>query len=92
MPHIYKDLKRETVRKVFAQCLRTQRKRQKIAQEDLAHAADVDRGYMSGLERGKHTPTLDIILRLLPPLGLTFPEFAAEFEQCLLRSTKRHRS
>lgn len=72
---------------VFSQCIRDFRHKAGIAQEDLAHAAGVDRGYMSKLERGKHAPTLDMIYRLLPPLGITFIQFAVAFEL----AERRHR-
>jgi hypothetical protein len=38
---------------------------------------------MGGLEREKHTPTLESIYRLLPVLGINLVEFATEFERVL---------
>lgn len=34
------------------------------SQEDFAHRANLDRTYVSGIERGTRNPTLDIIHRL----------------------------
>lgn len=34
------------------------------SQEDFAHRANLDRTYVSGIERGTRNPTLDIIYRL----------------------------
>lgn len=40
------------------------------SQEDFAHRADLDRTYVSGIERGRRNPTLDIIHRLAGTLGV----------------------
>jgi transcriptional regulator with XRE-family HTH domain len=76
---------RDLIRQAFALTLRRLRRRIGIAQEKLALEAGVDRGYMSGLECAKHTPTLATVLRFLPYLQVTFPEFAAEFERYLTK-------
>jgi len=68
--------------------LRVFRSRIGLAQEKLALEAGVDRAYMSGLERGLHTPTLETVLRFLPILKASFPEFAAEFDKCLRRARR----
>lgn len=48
------------------------------SQEDFAHRAELDRTYVSGIERGRRNPTLDIIYRLAGTLGVPvadlFPE------------------
>lgn len=80
---------RDQLRRAFADTVRILRARAKLSQEKLAMESGVDRGYMGGLEREKHTPTLESIYRLLPALGVTFTEFAAEFERVL--STTRRR-
>jgi transcriptional regulator with XRE-family HTH domain len=63
--------------------LRTLRLRAGLGQERMAIQAEVDRAYTSGLELGKHNPTLLTIFRFLPLLGVTFTEFAAELERQL---------
>jgi transcriptional regulator with XRE-family HTH domain len=68
--------------------VRVLRNRIGLAQEKLALEAGNDRSHMSGLERGKHTPTLETILRFLPYLKVSFPEFATEFEKCLRRARR----
>jgi transcriptional regulator with XRE-family HTH domain len=35
-----------------------------IAQEALAHVAGIERSHMGKIERGEHTPTLPMILRI----------------------------
>ena len=77
------------IRRAFALTLRNLRHRVDIAQETLALEAGINRGYMSGLERGLHAPTLVMVCRLLPPLRATFTDFALEFERCL-RHVRRH--
>jgi transcriptional regulator with XRE-family HTH domain len=79
---------RTAVRRAYGMTLRTLRKRIGLAQERLALEADADRAYMSGLERGLHTPTLETILRFLPHLKVSFPEFAAEYEKWLRKARR----
>jgi transcriptional regulator with XRE-family HTH domain len=74
---------RDQLRRAFADTVRILRGRVGLSQEKLARQAGVDRGYMGGLEREKHTPTLESIFRLLPILDVTFVEFAKEFERVL---------
>lgn len=74
---------RALIRRAFGQTVRALRKRAGIAQEQLALAASVDRGYMGGLERGEHSPTLETIYKLLPHLRVTLVEFMEEFERQL---------
>jgi transcriptional regulator with XRE-family HTH domain len=74
---------RATLRRAFARTVRALRRKSGISQEQLALRSGTDRGYMSGLERGLHSPTLGTIFRLLPVLGVSFAEFAAEMERQL---------
>jgi len=54
----------------FGAALRAARKRKGVTQEQLAHAADLDRTYGSMLERGIRTPTIATVLQLAEALGL----------------------
>ncbi|OPY99865.1 transcriptional regulator [Bradyrhizobium sacchari] len=45
-----------------------------IPQEQLAYDAGVDRSYMSGLERQKANPTIDLLDRLAETLGVAVSE------------------
>jgi transcriptional regulator with XRE-family HTH domain len=80
-----------SVRLAFGRAIRELRRDSGIAQERLAFEADVDRGYMSGLERGLHSPTLDTIMKLLWKLDVSFMYFSVVFERELKRG-KRTRS
>ncbi len=52
------------LRQVFAANLHRLRHAKGLSQEDLAYEADVNRSYMSTLERGATYPGLDIIGKL----------------------------
>jgi transcriptional regulator with XRE-family HTH domain len=77
---------RVAVREAFARTVRILRQRAGIVQEQLALAAAIDRGYLGGLERGRHSPTLETVCKIAFTLDLTVAEFAAEFDRQL-----RHR-
>ena len=80
---------RAVIRKTFGVTMRTFRKRLGYAQERLALEANVDRGYMSGLERGLHVPSIHTVYKFLPLLQITFVQFAEEFERELRRKHTR---
>ena len=52
------------IRHVFARNLRRLRHEKGFSQEELAYAAEVNRSYMSKLERGASYPGLEIICKL----------------------------
>ena len=58
------------LRQVFAANLRRLRHAKGLSQEDLAYEADVNRSYMSTLERGATYPGLEIIVKLACVLGV----------------------
>lgn len=74
---------RVDLRRAFSLTIRSLRKKAGVAQERLALETETDRGYMSSLERGLHTPSLETIFKLLPILGVSFEGFAAEFTRSL---------
>ncbi|MCM3703209.1 helix-turn-helix domain-containing protein [Paenibacillus macerans] len=59
---------------IFGQVLKTIRKEQKISQESLALRSDLDRTYISMLERGIHQPTLNTLLALANALNIKASE------------------
>ncbi len=69
------------LRDVFARNLRRTRQAQKLSQEALAHDADIDRTYISSLERGTYAASIDTIEKLADVLGIEPDE--------LLRRTQR---
>ena len=63
------------LRQLFATNLRRIRHERKISQEGLAHDAEVDRAYMSRVERGVTHVGLEIIGRLAEVLEVDPAEF-----------------
>jgi transcriptional regulator with XRE-family HTH domain len=57
------------IREIFARNLRRARQAQGLSQEDLAHKAEIDRTYVSSLERGIYSPTIEVVERLAIALG-----------------------
>jgi transcriptional regulator with XRE-family HTH domain len=82
---------RGQLRRVFGVTLRTLRSRAGYAQEKFALDAGVDRSYVGKLERGESTPTLETVFHFLPLLGISFEQFAAEFESELRRDRRSRR-
>ena len=58
------------LRQAFAANLRRLRHAKGISQEDLAYEADVNRTYVSKLEKGVSYPGLEIIAKLADALGI----------------------
>jgi transcriptional regulator with XRE-family HTH domain len=58
------------LRQVFAANLRRLRHAKGLSQENLAYKADVNRTYMSKLEKGGSYPGLEIIGKLAAVLGV----------------------
>jgi transcriptional regulator with XRE-family HTH domain len=54
----------------FGEILRDCRDKAGVSQEELASRADVDRTYVSLLERGLRQPTLDTLFRLAAGLNI----------------------
>ena len=53
----------------FGQAVRRQREKLDLSQEELGFRADLDRTYISGIERGVRNPTLKIVWRLAKAAG-----------------------
>ncbi|KVR89460.1 MULTISPECIES: helix-turn-helix domain-containing protein [Burkholderia cepacia complex] len=67
----------------FAKALRELRKERRISQEALAFDAGLDRTYISLLELGRRSPTLETMLALCAALQISFGEFAEKIESAL---------
>ena len=66
-----------THRRRFAESLREARGKAQISQEELAERAGLHRTYISLLERGLKSPSLDVIVLLAKGLRITPLEFTA---------------
>ena len=60
--------------------LRNARTAAGLTQEALAHAAGVDRSYLSQLERDLKSPTLDMLFRVCDALGISAAALVARVE------------
>jgi transcriptional regulator with XRE-family HTH domain len=58
------------IRDVLALNLRKLRQARGLSQEELAHRADIDRTYISSLERSVYTAGIDKVDRLARALGV----------------------
>jgi transcriptional regulator with XRE-family HTH domain len=52
------------IREVFARNLRRYRRAARLSQEELAHRSDLDRTYISSLERSVYAASIDVVDRL----------------------------
>jgi len=57
-------------REILSGNLRSLRRRQGLSQEELAHRADIDRTYVSALERGVYGATIDVLEKLARALDV----------------------
>lgn len=58
-------------RRVLAQNVKAARRNLLLSQEALALEAEIDRTYISGIERGLRNPSLDLIVKLAVNLKTT---------------------
>jgi transcriptional regulator with XRE-family HTH domain len=58
------------LRDVFARNLRRARDKCGLSQEELAHRAKIDRTYVSALERGIYSASIDMLEKLAKALGV----------------------
>ena len=63
-----------TLREVLAENLKRHRSLAGLSQEELAHRAEIDRTYVSSLERCQYAATVDIIEKLARELGVEAAE------------------
>lgn len=62
------------IREVLAKNLRTLRQARRMSQETLAHEAEIDRTYISSIERGVYATSIDVLDRLAKALGVEASE------------------
>jgi transcriptional regulator with XRE-family HTH domain len=67
-------------RRTFGKILRQIRVQSGFTQETLGMESGIDRSYISLIERGESSPTLDTILQLCTALDISFAYLAAKFE------------
>jgi transcriptional regulator with XRE-family HTH domain len=73
----------EQISTVFGQVLREQRISRQLSQEELALAADVDRTFVSQMERGIRQPTITTLMKLAGALGIQPSTLIVRMEKLL---------
>jgi transcriptional regulator with XRE-family HTH domain len=68
---------------IFGQVLREQRTARGISQEDLALSANVDRTFVSQMERGIRQPSITTLIKLSGALGVQPSALVARMERLL---------
>jgi transcriptional regulator with XRE-family HTH domain len=63
---------------LFGAALRHAREAKAMSQERLASAAELSQPYLSPLERGENSPTIDVVFRLCDALNVTPAELLGE--------------
>ena len=58
------------IQEIFAANLRRHRQAAGLSQEELAHRAEIDRTYISALERCVYSASIDVVDRLAKGLGV----------------------
>ena len=67
---LFSQFSKMNIREVFAQNLKKYRRLRKISQEELAYAADIDRTYVSALERTIYSASLDVVASIAKALDV----------------------
>lgn len=62
------------VKKMIGKQIKTLRQARDMSQEELAEKSSLNPKYLSGIERGKANPTLDVLTRLADALKVGVPE------------------
>jgi transcriptional regulator with XRE-family HTH domain len=73
----------EQISTIFGQVLREQRISRQLSQEELALAADVDRTFVSQMERGIRQPTITTLMKLAGALGIQPSTLVIRMEKLL---------
>jgi transcriptional regulator with XRE-family HTH domain len=74
----------DNISAIFGQVLREQRNSRGISQEDLALSANVDRTFVSQMERGIRQPSITTLIKLSGALGVQ-PSVLVQKVEKLLR-------
>jgi transcriptional regulator with XRE-family HTH domain len=76
-------MRADQISTVFGQVLREQRLSRDLSQEELALAADVDRTFVSQMERGIRQPTITTLIKLAGALGIQPSTLVVRMEKLL---------
>jgi len=59
-----------SIREILAANLKRYRRERGVSQEELAHLAEIDRTYISSLERCQYAASIEVVDRLAKALGV----------------------
>jgi len=71
----------DTVGGMIGDILQRARRKQQLTQEKVALRAHLSREYVSMVERGRHSPTVDALLRICRAMGIQASEVIRELER-----------
>ena len=69
------------IQKEFGRLVRTRRRALDMSQEELGARSDLNRGYISDIERGLRNPSLKVIDRVAKALGMELDELFAQSDK-----------
>jgi transcriptional regulator with XRE-family HTH domain len=75
------DKSKKKVLLALGKLVKTQRRKLKISQEELGFRANLDRTYISGIERGVRNPSLTALVALAEGFGIRVSELLFELEK-----------
>lgn len=78
-----KDRIKNQTQKLFGELIADLRSKADLTQEDLAYNSGIDRSFMSKLERGENSISLQTLLRLAKALNTTPSKILIKFEELL---------
>lgn len=67
------------IREILAANLKRYRRERGVSQEELAHLAEIDRIYISSLERCQYAASIEVVDRLAKALGTEADKLLASF-------------
>lgn len=66
-------------RRLLGEAVRARRKKAKFSQEKLAEKADLSTVFISRVERGKESPSVDSLVKIARALGVRVRELVSDF-------------
>lgn len=72
--------KRDSILFTFGHNVSRLRNQAGLSQDQLAEKADLDRTYLSGIERGVRNPGIKVVIRLARALGVTVAQLCKGVE------------
>ncbi len=74
----------------FGATLRRIREKNELSQEELAHKCDLDRTFISLLERGLRQPSLSTVFKVAAHLGISAQELVRQVERYQKRGARKN--